>query len=307
MGHASVRPHLFNLVAGNFADPQQASQGATDLLCFDTNTNAGAIFATVREGKLDDGTVVQNGPRQVGGTIIADHRWTHVVHGPFGKSGAQVLFYDAHAGIGAFYGIQRNGNLRLIKTHTGWRTSWTQIISGKFSDNEGKQLLFYDAAAGTGEFYFVDDSGTHRRIRTRTGWRSSWHTILAANFSDSKFDDLLFYDKGAGVAEFYRADGHGGTSMFSSHASWRTSWRQIRAGAFEFGGRFSGLLFHEDDSGHTEIYSTNGKGRIAQLNVSLGSVWLARAANFQTIRPATFIGNTVGGLDDTAPMTPRLA
>lgn len=274
------------------------------MLCFDTNTNTGAIFATVHAGKLDDGTVVQDGPRQVGGIITADHRWTHVVHGPFGKSGAQVLFYDAHAGVGAFYGIQKNGNLQLIKTHTGWRTSWTQIISGKFSDNDGQQLLFYDAAAGTGEFYFVDDSGTHRLIRTDPGWRSSWHTILAANFSDSKFDDLLFYDKGAGVGEFYRTDGHGGLNMFSSHTDWRTSWRQVRAGAFEFGGRFSGLLFHEDGGGPTEIYSTNGKGSLVQLNVSLGSVWLARAANFQAILPATFIGNTFGGLDDICAYDP---
>src|ERR1700744_825621 len=144
-------PETFSiLVPGNFVDPQRDSKGATDLLGFDTGTNTGAIFASVHAGQLDDGTPVTNGAYRVGDPIIANHQWTHIIPGPFGNSGAQVLFYAADEGLGAFYGVTTAGNLQWIKDNAGWRTTWTHIIAGKFSDNDGEQLLFYDASTGTG-------------------------------------------------------------------------------------------------------------------------------------------------------------
>ncbi len=77
-----------HIVAGHFADPQLATQAATDLFCFDADARVGGVFANVREGHLDDGTVVPRGPRRVGGLFRADRRWTHVVHGPFNNEGA---------------------------------------------------------------------------------------------------------------------------------------------------------------------------------------------------------------------------
>lgn len=315
------------MVGANLVDPQQASQGATDLLCFDTDANQGRIYASVHDGHLDDGTVVQGGPHPMGGgPIIGDSDWTHIVAGPLGKGKAKLLFYSASEGVGAFYGVQKNGNPQLIKRHTGWRTSWTHILAGNFIKDPRKvvsggppwhptgvttapgpvlnELLFYDAAAGQAEFYSVGEDGSIKLIKTLSGWRGSWHTILKGNFSDSDFDDLLFYDKSAGHGEFYRNNGKGDIEQLSLHTNWRTSWDQVRAGAFELNGRYSGLIFHEEGSGHSEVYKTDGHGQIAQLNVNFGPVWLARGAHFQTILAGTFIGNGAGLLDDICAYDP---
>src|SRR5689334_305819 len=72
-----------HIVKGSFADPQAATQGATDLFCYDRNAGIGAFFATVRSGRLDDGTIVPDGPRQVGPNHTFGRRWTHVVSGRF--------------------------------------------------------------------------------------------------------------------------------------------------------------------------------------------------------------------------------
>lgn len=285
-----------NVVGGNFADPQLASRGATDLLAYDRNAGSGAIFATVKTGQLDNGTPVQNGPVQVGGALSFDHRWNQIVVGPFGKSGAQLLFYDATTGVGEFFGLDASGHLHLITRATGWRTSWTQIISGKFSNDDGLQLLFYDAAAGTGEFYAVDANASLHLLRTDTGWRSSWYSIQAGNFSSSKYDDLLFYDKAGSTGEFYATDGHGGISLLKSYTDWRNTWHGVRAGAFALGSAYEGLLFYEDNTGYTEFYGTDGHGGISRLDVSLGALWASQAAHWQKVLAGNFIGST--GLSD---------
>jgi hypothetical protein len=268
------------------------------MLCYNRNAAAGAIFASVKNGTLDNRTPVVNGPVQFGGSLVFDRRWNQIIVGPFGKSGAQLLFYDATTGVGEFFGLDANGNLRLLKQNTGWRTSWTQIISGKFSSDDGLQLLFYDAAANTGEFYAVDNNAGLRRLRTITTFRSSWNAIIRGKFSDNKFDDLLFYDRAAGTGEFWHTDGKGGISLFSSHTNWRTTWRGVRAGAFELGAKYSGLLFFEDGTGYTEFYGTNGKGSISQLNVNLGTLWPSKAARWQTVLTGNFIGATAGDTSD---------
>ncbi len=46
-----------HVISGSFADPQFDTRGATDLLCYDRNSGIGAFFATVKNGRLDDGTL----------------------------------------------------------------------------------------------------------------------------------------------------------------------------------------------------------------------------------------------------------
>ena len=263
-----------HVIAGSFADPQRESQGATDLFCYDRNAGIGAFFATVKNGRLTDGTLVQDGPYQVGGNHTFDRRWTHIVNGSFTPpypGGVQFLFYDAASGVGEFYATDGRGNLTLKKQHTGWRTSWTQIIAGRF----GKaNLLFYDAAGHTGEFYSVDASGNIHLVRSVTNWRNSWHSITVGNFSSSQYDDLLFYDKGAGSGEFYKFDGNSGMTLFSEHDNWRNSWQQIVPGQFSIdNATYSGLLFYEEGTGYTEFYSTDGRGSVSQIDVNPGDLW----------------------------------
>lgn len=297
--------HWTNIVGGNFADPQLASEGANDLLCYDRDAGSGAIFATVKSGYLDDGAPVGNGPVQVGGALTFDRRWNQIIAGPFGKSGAQLLFYDATAGLGEFFGLDGNGNLRLINRNSGWRTSWTQILAGKFSDDDGLQLLFYDAEARTGEFWAVDEHANLRLIRSNAGWwRSSWDTILRGKFSGNKYDDLLFYDKAAGTGEFWHTDGRGGVELFHSYTDWRTTWMGVKAGSFAYGSKYDGLLFYEAGTGYTEFYATDGNGGIDNLNVELGTLWPSKAARWRSVLPGNFIGATLGGVSDLVGYDP---
>ncbi|MGH9581965.1 MAG: hypothetical protein ACRD4O_03390 [Bryobacteraceae bacterium] len=293
-----------NIVDGDFADPQLASQGAYDLLCYDRNAGSGAIFATVSNGNLNNGAPVQNGPVQVGGALTFDHRWSQIVAGPFGKSGAQLLFYDASTGTGEFFGLDASGNLHLINRNTGWLTSWTQIIAGKFTSDDGLQLLFYDAEAGIGDFWSVDNNASVHRVRTNTGWRNSWYSIIRGKFSDNKFDDLLFYDKSAGTGEFWHPDGSGGVELFSSQTDWRASWHGVKAGAFALGSKYDGLLFYEDGTGYTEFYATDGKGGISRLSVDLGALWPSKAAHWRNVFAGNFIGTALGGLSDLVAYDP---
>lgn len=78
--------HWTNIVGGNFADPQLASEGANDLLCYDRNAGSGAIFATVKSGYLDDGAPVGNGPVQVGGALTSTSGGTRSLPDLSGKA-----------------------------------------------------------------------------------------------------------------------------------------------------------------------------------------------------------------------------
>lgn len=283
-----------HVIKGSFADPQSGTQGATDLFCYDRNAGIGAFFATVKNGRLDDGTLVPDGPHQVGGNHTFGRRWTHIVNGPFANA-AKLLFYDAATGVAEFYATDGRGGLTLKKQHSGWRTSWTLILAGRF----GKaSLLFYEAASGTGEFYSVDSSGDIHLVRAINGWRNSWHSIITGNFSSSQYDDLLFYDKGAGSGEFYRIeDANVKMTMFSEHDNWRNTWQQVVSGQYLQNSPFDGLLFYEENSGYTEIYSSDGRGSISQVDLSLGNQW---TLPWQVILTGVFAPNL--GIIDTSSL-----
>jgi hypothetical protein len=273
-----------HVVKGSFADPQIDTQGATDLFCHDRNARIGAFFATVRNGHLDDGTLVQDGPHQVGANHTFSRQWTQVVSGPW-PGGIQLLLYDAASGVGEFYATDGHGNLILKKHHDGWRTSWTQIIAGRFGR---ANLLFYDASNGLGQFYSVDNSGNIHLIREVHGWLNSWYSILPGNFSSSPNDDLLFYDKLAGLGVFYKLDDTASNTLFSEHDNWRTTWKQVLPGQFLPGSTYDGLLFYEENTGYTELYSTDGHGGLSQIDVNLGNQW---SLPWQTILPGEFTPN----------------
>jgi hypothetical protein len=271
-----------HIVKGSFADPQFDTRGMTDLFCYDRITGIGVFLATVKNGRLDDGTPVLDGPHQVGREHTFSSRWTHIVDVPTANipqppnfppklRAGMLLFYDATSGVGEFHTTDGRGNLTLKKRHSGLRTSWNLIVAGRFGTKA--HLLFYDAADGIGEFYSVDNSGNLHLERRNTGWVSSWHSIITGNFSNSEFDDLLFYDKSRGVGVFYKVNGTAGRTLLSEHTDWRTTWQHVVSGQFLQNAPFGSLLFYEEGSGHTEFYSTDGHGGISQIDVNLGFEW----------------------------------
>lgn len=269
-----------HIVHGSFTDPQLESQNSSDLFCYDRAAGVGKFFATVKQGRLDNGIPVQDGPHEIGGPHALGQRWTHVARvGPL-----QLLFYDASAGVAEIRRTDGKGGLTLQKRYTTWRPSWTQIVHGRFGS---AQVLLYDGFNGRGEFHSVSATGEMKLIRASDGWRESWHSIVCGNFSNSSNDDLLFYDKLAGVGQFYKVSGDARITMFNDHPNWRTTWAKIVPGQFLETASYDGLLFYED-SGYTEAYSTNGGGGISQIETRFGNEW---ALPWRDLLAGTFIGN----------------
>jgi hypothetical protein len=98
-----------------------------------------------------------------------------------------LLFYDRSTGQGEFYTTDGQGGISgLGQPHTNWRSSWTQIIPGRFRDGTFglTHLLFYDAGAGTGEFYTTDGQGGISGLgQPHSNWRSSWARIIPGRFA----------------------------------------------------------------------------------------------------------------------------
>ena len=74
--------------------------------------------------------------------------------------------------------IHEPGDVIQLTSTNGWRTSWSIVTPGKFTDRAFSDLLFYDPAAGVGEMYVTDGHGGMSLIATNTGWRTSWSMII---------------------------------------------------------------------------------------------------------------------------------
>src|SRR5436305_6147750 len=106
-----------------------------------------------------------------------------------------LLFYDANAGESEFHNTDSQGNLTLVQSHNGWRTTWSQIVPGRFGGTSSTDLLFYDANAGESEFHNTDSQGNLTLVQSHNGWRTTWSQIVASNFGGAhSTTDLLFYD-----------------------------------------------------------------------------------------------------------------
>ena len=150
---------------GLFTDPEFDVPVEVDLFCYNQTIGTGAFFAA---GKKDSG---DNSPHRVGEDHSFVRRWTHLVYIPVSSFVANlpytyrlILFYEAASGTAEVYETDGKGNLSLKNQHSGWRTSWTQIIGGQFGT---ANLLFYDAAHRVGAFYTLNKSGDIQFIE---GW-----------------------------------------------------------------------------------------------------------------------------------------
>jgi hypothetical protein len=209
------------IIPGRFG----ATSHLTDLLFYDGATGTLDFFATEGRGEIE--LLGQHTGLPSGRQIVA---------GQFASSPVidftDLLFYDAAAGIGEFYRTAGQGRISLLRQQTGWRSTWTQIIPGRFGGSNFNDLLFYDAAAGIGEFYTTDGQGGIHLLRQQSGWRSSWTKIVRGDFGGSDLTDLLFYDAAAGDLQFYATDGQGGIRRLRQLTGWRGTWAQIVPGSF---------------------------------------------------------------------------
>jgi len=233
------------IVPGAFTPKDQSSP--LDLLFYDSTAGVGEVYRTGNLGQTNH--VATNGGWR--------SSWSIIVPGHFSDSpNVDLLFYDPSAGHGEFYHTDGHGNLGpQFASYDDWRTTWSLIIPGKFSDSHYTDLLFYDPTSGTGEFY-ATGNGLRPRFAGYTDWRETWSIIVAGKFSDSPFDDLMFYDPTSGTGEFYSTGG-GLKPRFAGYTNWRTSWAAIVAGKFS-NSPYADLLFYDPSAGVGEIYKTGG-------------------------------------------------
>src|SRR5262249_29763182 len=153
--------------------------------------------------------------------------------------------------------------ITLLQHHEGWRTSWTHIVPGYYSDAKRAGLLLYDREAGFGAFYATDGQGGIVLLREHEGWRTTWTQILSGRFNSAATSSLLFYEQDGGYGEFHTTDGHGGMALLANYSDWRTTWTQIVVGEFVNRADWSepaihDLFFYEGSTGYSETYECDG-------------------------------------------------
>jgi hypothetical protein len=195
-------------------------------------------------------------------------------HSDFARPAAADIFIEQGrtSHFTSFYSsgllIHDPGDICLLTSNPGWRTSWSIIAPGNFSGGQFTDLLFYDQSAGLGEFY-TTEGGNLSLLASDAGWRTSWSIIIPCNLTGGRYNDLLFYDAAGGTGEIYSTDGHGKLSLVMSNSGWRTSWSIIIPCNLT-GGRYNDLLFYDAAGGTGEIYSTDGHGNLSLVMSNSG-------------------------------------
>jgi len=206
--------------------------------------------------------------------------WDIIVPGNFGgDEHTDLLFYDRRAGDGKIYATNGQGDLTLLKHHTGWKKTWNIIVPGNFGGGGQTDLLFYRRVIGDAKFFTTDGAGNLNLLKAHAGWHKQWDLILPGNFSLGSFTDLVFYDRVAGLGRFASTDGQGGVSEISKH-NWRTSWSHIVAG--ELGGQIglTDLLFYENQLRlklHAVACANSDGTRAVQMTAPQAKMWVDRA------------------------------
>jgi hypothetical protein len=166
-------------------------------------------------------------------------------------------------------------NFRRLTDHSDWRTTWTHIVSGKFSSSPYDGLLFYDRNSGYAEFYETDGYGGITFLQNDSNWRKSWTHIISGAFYGPDRTGLLFYDRQAGFAAIYNTDGAGNLDASPrEHSGWRTSWTHITTVRIPDpntdGGVLFGILLYDQAAGRGEIHKCDGAGNLELIVQSDG-------------------------------------
>ena len=139
------------------------------------------------------------------------------------------------------------------------RTSWTNIVRGRWTTSPYDGLLMYDRAAGTAEFFTSDGAGNLTPLITDTWWRTTWSQIVPGTYDDSGFSGLLLYDNTAGVVQMFATDGAGNLSSLLASWSTRPTWTHVVPGFFTID-NYTSVLFYDAHDGYCEVWRTNSVG-----------------------------------------------
>ena len=243
------------------AIPASGNADITELFFYSQSLGRGEFYSTDGLGHISLLSVYSTFPRS----------FTQILSGNFISSSEtfinSMLFYNNVEGTGTFYIPDRKGGLDLLRQHTGWRKTWTHIISGQLVENSlYDSLLFYDANSGVSEFYTTDGAGRIGLLKHDI-WGKHWTQIISGPFASNPNNSdtgLFFYDRPHGIGEFYGIDGSGNISLLRRHTGLRTSWTTIIYTTI-------GLLFYDANSGVSEFYTTDGYGNLILIKHDIWS------------------------------------
>jgi hypothetical protein len=175
-------------------------------------------------------------------------------------------------------------NFQALFADGSWRTTWTHIVPGRFSDARSYYtgLLFFEQSTGYAEVYDTDGAGriVAPPLRTYSDplppnpfGGHQWTHVIPGLFGSSGFTGILLYEQSSGCARFLECMGDGLLVARTEYSDWRTTWTQIVPGFFTIS-RNSGLLFYSPSENYGEIWETdlNG-GRSGTAPVQTFSDW----------------------------------
>ena len=178
----------------------------------------------------------------------------------------------------------------LLREFNDWRTTWTQILSGRFTNSPYSGLLFYEQADGYAETYATNGTGGIAMVATHPGWRSSWTHIVAGEFINTLdwdqpiYDDLFFYEGSTGYCETYESDGQGGISLNASESDLPAA-THIVPGSFGGDGN-TNLLFYDQATGIGTFRNFSGTNWVPREDFSWPRKWdLLTGGNFWMADP----------------------
>ena len=155
-------------------------------------------------------------------------------------------------------------SFQQLRVYTDWRTSWTHIVGGKFSDAHDDGVLFYEGSTGFAEIYDTDGHGNISLLRQhpdlgRIGSRSHrWTEIIAGRFSSSQNSSLLLVDSTSGFAAIFNVDATGNLITLREFSNWG-SWTHVTI-VRVVGSDFSAVLRYNQQTGRGEILTCDGNG-----------------------------------------------
>jgi len=165
-------------------------------------------------------------------------------------------------------------SFQQLRVYTDWRTSWTHIVGGRFSDSHDDGVLFYEGSTGFAEIYDTDGHGNISLLRQhpdlgRIGSRSHrWTGIIAGRFSSSQNSSLLLVDSNSGFAATFNVDATGNLINLREFPNWGT-WTHVTIVRI-VGSDFSAVLRYNQATGRGEILACDGNGGLNLRQASDG-------------------------------------
>ena len=243
------------IVPGAFSPSWQ-----TDLLFYDKDTGLGNFYSV--EGEYypqfnQSGPIIINLMKSYNNWLP---NWDIIVPVEFnGDKITDLLFYDKDTGLGNFYSVDSEANIKLIRSYNNWGPNWDIIVPDLDLMTPEYDLLFYDKDTGLGNFYSVDGEANIKLIRSYNNLGPNWDIIVPVNVVGG--NGLLFYDKDTGLVDLYSLDSEANIKLIRSYNNWLGIWDMIVSVDIDRGG-FCDLLFYDKDTGLGNVYSLDSEDNI---------------------------------------------